>query len=84
MQKKDLVKIPPILVKLRQQKLKSSLSLTSQFPSIDMFLDRLNSKAMEAKEKQMADPSCYEGEHVGDLLSKITALDVRKRRHRRQ
>lgn len=63
MRKNDLVKVPPILIKLRQQKAMSSMSLTSKFPCIETILERLSSKALEAKEKQLGGPYSYEGLH---------------------
>lgn len=84
MQKPDLVKVPPILVKLRQKKLRTSLSVTSQFPSIDLLLERLTSKAIEAKEFNISNSSLFNMEQAGNLLSKLKAIDMRTRRSNRR
>jgi hypothetical protein len=44
---KDRVKVPPVLVKLRQKRLEQHPSTPSKFPSIDKILDRLKLKALD-------------------------------------
>jgi hypothetical protein len=64
---KDLVKVPPILFKLRQQK--HQRCPTTDFPSIDMFLLRLNSKVLRRTRDRE--------DFAGDLLSRLHAMDGR-------
>jgi hypothetical protein len=69
MQRRDLVKVPPILVKIRRQK--HQHCQTADFPSIDMFLGRLNSKVL----KRTRDSN--RAEFADDLMSRLNAMDGR-------
>jgi hypothetical protein len=50
---KDMVKVPPIVIKLRQKRLKVQSNSPVQFPSIDKFIDRLRLREFQAKEMEL-------------------------------